>query len=283
MRVTVDAGPAAGGVFDLPAGRHLIGRSATCSVRLDDPLVELHHAVLDIPPGRQADGAAFTQLAGRVPCSSNASVVTIGGSRLRVTGEVAGPPPGTAPAALAARRADPWRMTLHRPPRQPVDWAPEPIEALAGDQTQPRRSAGGLLAGMMSMVGGVALAVVMGHPMYLIFSAVGFAAAVVSALAHRVGDRRRRRRCTAESERDRQRFANVVAAQHAAAVAHQRATAPTLASALQVVADLSSELWARRADHHDALRRLARLGSDGVVGSGRPPGRRVVDRCRGDR
>jgi S-DNA-T family DNA segregation ATPase FtsK/SpoIIIE len=274
LRVTVDAGPSAGGVFDLSAGRHLIGRSAACSVRLDDPLVELHHAVLDIPPGQHADGATFTQLAGRVPCSSNVSVVTIGGSRLQVTGEVAGPPPGAAPAALAARRADPWRKTLHRPPRQPVDWAPEPIEALAGDQTHPRRSAGGLLAGVMSMVGGVALALVMGHPMFLIFSAVGFAATVVSALGTRVDDRRRRRRRTAESERDRQRFASVVAAQHAAAVAHQRATAPTIASALQVVADLSSELWARRADHHDGF--TVSLGWGAMAWSA------VVDRSGGE-
>ncbi len=250
LRVTVDAGPAAGGVFDLPAGRHLIGRSAACSVRLDDPLVELHHAVLDISSGGLADEAAFTQLAGRVPCSSTASVVTIGGSRLRVTSEFGDPPPV---ASLAMRRADPWRMTLHRPPRQLTDWAPEPIAALSGEQPQPRRSTGGLLAGVMSMVGGVVLALVMGHPMYLIFSAVGFAAALVSALGTRVGDRRRLRRSTAESERDRQRFATGVAAQQAAAIAHQRAAAATIASALQVVRDLSAELWARRADHHDGF------------------------------
>ena len=75
---------------------------------------------------------------------------------------------------------------------------------------------GGLLAGLLSVVGGVTLAIVMGHPIYLIFSAVGFVAAVVSALGRRVGDRRRRRRSAAESERDRQRFAADVAAQHAA-------------------------------------------------------------------
>ena len=74
-------------------------------------------------------------------------------------------------------------MTLHRPPRQPVDWAPRTDRgACRPIASQPRRSTGGLLGGVMSMVGGVVLALVMGHPMYLIFSAVGFAAAVVSAL-----------------------------------------------------------------------------------------------------
>ena len=37
------------------------------------------------------------------------------------------------------------------------------------------------------------------------------------------------------------------------AVAHQRATAPTIAAALRVVRDLSAELWARRADHADGF------------------------------
>ena len=115
--------------------------------------------------------------------SRDDSVVTIGASRIRFAAEIAPdrrPPAGGRPAP---RRDDPWRLTLHRPPRQPAVWAPSPIEPPAADPAHPLRSAGGLLAGLLSVVGGVALAVVMGHPMYLIFSCVGFAAAVVSALS----------------------------------------------------------------------------------------------------
>ena len=270
--VTVDAGPAAGAVVVLSPGRHLIGRSATCAVRLDDALAELHHAVLDVRPASQSTESSLVQLAGRVPCWSGGaepesesplggrvaaeehdSVVTIGASRIRFAATAADGPSPVRPAALAPRRDDPWRLTLHRPPRQPVDWVPSPIEPPATDPAHPLRSAGGLLAGLVSVVGGVALAIVLGHPMYLIFSCVGFAAAAGSALSRRVGDRKRRRRYAAESKRDRERFAREVAAQHDGRVAHQRATAPTIAVALRVVRDLSAELWARRADHADGF------------------------------
>ena len=105
----------------------------------------------------------------------------------------------------------------------------------------------------MSAVGGVVLAIVMGSPMYLIFSCVGVAAAVASTLSRRVGDRQRRRRLAAESRRDLERFAGDVIAQRDARRAYQRATAPTIAAALQIARDHSAELWARRADHDDAF------------------------------
>ena len=249
--VTVEAGPAAGSVVALPPGRHLIGRSATCAVRLDDALAELHHAVLDVPASPSAS-PTLVQLAGRVPCSAapEDSVVTIGASRIRLGADIR---PAAAPAALASRRDDPWRLTLHRPPRQPTPWAPPPIESPAADPTHPLRSAGGLLAGLLSVIGGVVLAVVMRQPMFLIFSCVGFVAAAGSALSQRIGDRKRRRRNAAASKRERERFAAEVAAQHAARLVHQRATAPTIASALGVIGELSAELWARRADHTDAF------------------------------
>jgi DNA segregation ATPase FtsK/SpoIIIE, S-DNA-T family len=257
--VTVEAGPAAGAEFVLPQGRHLIGRSTACAVRLDDDLVELHHAVVDVGP----ETSTLVQLAGRVPCSSSpadrereaaaaaVSVVTIGGSRLRFA--AADRSSVSPPAALAPRRDDPWRVTLHRPPRQPIEWAPASVEPPADDLAQPRRSAGGLLAGALSVVAGVVLAIVMGHPMYLIFSCIGVTAAAGSALSRRVGDHRRRRLDAAESRRDYERFIREVAAQHEAREAHQRGSAPTIAAALRIVGDLSSELWARRANHVDGF------------------------------
>ena len=252
---TVEAGPAAGTVVTLPPGRHLIGRSATCAVRLDDALAELHHAVLDVRPASNSTSSTLVQLAGRVPCSAEPddSVVTIGASRLRFGARVGSAADAPQAAALAPRRDDPWRFTLHRPPRQSAHWAPPPIEPPAAEPGHPLRSAGGLLAGLLSVAGGVLLAIVLGNPMFLMFSCVGFAAAVGSALSRRVGDRKRRRRHAAESKRERERFAREVAAQHSARLVHQLATAPTIAAALRVVDDLSAELWARRADHADGF------------------------------
>ena len=56
------AGPAIGGPVGLGSGRHLVGRAPGAAVRLTDPHVEPHHAVLDVacrwhgddPPARRA-------------------------------------------------------------------------------------------------------------------------------------------------------------------------------------------------------------------------------------
>ena len=100
--VTVEAGPAAGPMTALAPGRHVVGRAATCAVRLDDDLVELHHGVVDVATAADAAAMTFVQLAGRVPCRTStgdgdaatpvhgtatlttASVVIVGGSRLRL-------------------------------------------------------------------------------------------------------------------------------------------------------------------------------------------------------
>ena len=64
MTVVQVAGPAIGGPIGLGPGRHLVGRAPGAAVRLTDPHVEAHHAVLDVG----ADGAVtILQLAGRVP------------------------------------------------------------------------------------------------------------------------------------------------------------------------------------------------------------------------
>ena len=209
--VTIDAGPAAGEVFALPPGRHLIGRSASCTIRLDDPLAELHHAALDVA----AAETTIVQLAGRIPCWSELSgaprqpaartattpghaVVSIGASRLRL---VAGTTPAiaAAPATLRPRRDDRWRVSLQRPPRQPTEFVAAPIDPPITQQPHPLRGAGGLLTGLLSVIGGVALAIVLSHPMYLIFSGIGFVTVVGSALGTRLGDRQRRRRQSAEA------------------------------------------------------------------------------------
>ena len=58
------AGPAIGRPVGLGPGRHLVGRAPGAAVRLTDPHVEPHHAVLDVG----VDGAVtILQLAGRVP------------------------------------------------------------------------------------------------------------------------------------------------------------------------------------------------------------------------
>ncbi len=264
--VTVEAGPAAGTTFSLPPGRHIVGRSPRCAVRLDDDLVELHHAIVDVADAAEV---GFTQLSGRVPCRADTdgtapascspppqtlpagSVITIGASRLRL-GSVGAQP--ARPAALARRRGDPWRLSLHRPPRPPTGWAPTPVAPPSAELAQSRHtSGGGLLAALLSVAGGVTLAIVIGHPIYLILSCVGLITAIGSALSRRVRWRRLRRHSAADTRRDLERFAADLAAQRSACADHQRRSVPSLAAILQCAGSLTDELWARRADHPDAF------------------------------
>lgn len=59
----VAAGPDAGSSFALEPGRWLVGRARGCAVRLDDPAVEAHHALLVV----DGDGVGVLQLTGRCP------------------------------------------------------------------------------------------------------------------------------------------------------------------------------------------------------------------------
>ena len=77
VELVVEAGPDSGTRFDLPAGRHRIGRSHSGSMTLRDPSVEAHHGVIDVA----VDGTVeFTQLTGRVPIHVDGRAVGSGQS-----------------------------------------------------------------------------------------------------------------------------------------------------------------------------------------------------------
>jgi S-DNA-T family DNA segregation ATPase FtsK/SpoIIIE len=279
--VTVEAGPAAGRVFELGAGRHVVGRANGATVRLADDLVELHHAVVNVAADpAPAVPATFVQLAGRVPCRASLApaqpdvpidgelplpsraVVIAGASRLRVEaargadgatsgGRVAlgGPPP----AALAPMPTNPWRSTLHRTPRSLRSWNPVPIEVPAADAARSRQLSGGMLAAVMSVLAGGVMAVVLGHAMFLMFSALGFLVAVGTRISGRLSDRKARRQNAVESRRERERFASEARAQQDARLAYHMATAPKISDALTTACRHGGDLWIRRGDHPDAF------------------------------
>jgi hypothetical protein len=80
VEIWVTAGPDAGWSVELPRGRHLVGRSRTCALTIDDPSVEAHHALLEISD----DGVDLVQLAGRLPVRVATAHVEIGDSRLEL-------------------------------------------------------------------------------------------------------------------------------------------------------------------------------------------------------
>lgn len=267
VEVVVEAGPAAGAVVRLGPGRHVLGRAANAAVRLDDELVELHHAVVDVDPGGRV---TLTQIAGRVPCRAlvavasspesvpirapttlqSDSILTIGASRLRVRcGERCEP---IRSAALTSRRDDPWRRTIHRTPRLIPRWDPSPIDLPVEATAQPSRS-GGMLAAALTVFGGVLVAFVLRNPMFLIFSAMGFLVAVGTRVGGRIADRKKRKHDAGAARRAQERFAEQVAAQRAERVVFHRTIAPTIETTLAAAASLADVVWSRRTPHDDVF------------------------------
>ena len=262
--VVTEAGPSSGSVVELGPGRHVVGRAASTDVRVADDLVELHHAVIDVD---DAGAVTLTQIAGRVPCrvstaadSSDgplgsathvlaAAIVSIGASRLRLDFDMPAP---VQPASLTQLRGDPWRRSLHRTPRALPLWDPTPI-AVPVEASDGSSRAGGLLAAMLAVVGGVAVAVVMKNPLFLVFAGVGFVVAVGNRLGGRLSDRRQRKQSAAEAERERQRFADDVANQLADRISFHRSIAPTVDVTLTAARSMTGDVWSRRALHDDAF------------------------------
>ena len=100
IEFAVTSGPAVSSWQPLASGRHHLGRGRHVSIRIDDPLIEPHHAVVDV----DADGTfEVIQLTGVVPIRVRDSVVTLGSSvvefRTRARGAV------RSWSALSARSA----------------------------------------------------------------------------------------------------------------------------------------------------------------------------------
>ena len=262
--VVIEAGPSAGGSHPLGAGTHVVGRAASASIPIDDPLLEPHHALLHLAP----DGAVHVvQLAGRVPArvagepiagrtalAPDATVV-LGASRLRVrTGPTLAPTlvPSMA-ATLTPAPADPWRRTLRRPPRVEPRWAPDPIPLPATTGTTTRPNATGLAAAVVALGGSVAVAVVMGSPMFLVLGVAGALASVALWVTGRIRAARDDRQEGRMAECDRASFAAAVAAQRDARWRHHLAVAPTLSAAVAEATSIGPGVWARRAGHADAF------------------------------
>ncbi len=275
-----EAGPASGPTVALPAGRHVVGRSPSAAVRIDDPSVEPHHVLLTVAP----DGAvAVVQLTGRVPCRVDGepiagptsvvdgSTIELGSSRLRLTR----PEEPHGAAATVAVVGNPWCRTLHRTPRALPRWDPPPIPAPSTAGSSGRAGAAGLLAAAFTAAGSVVVAVVMGSPMFLVLGLVGVLASAGMWLAGRIGAAREGRRSRAGRARDVAAFAAAVAEQRAAWLRHHLATTPGVADAVTAATTLSAGVWSRRSEHGDASRVTLGWGPGTwevpIEGDARPP------------
>jgi S-DNA-T family DNA segregation ATPase FtsK/SpoIIIE len=262
------AGPDCQPWFPLGAGRHVIGRSVSARICLDDPLVELHHALIEVDD----EEARLTQLTGHTPLRVDGeplgttrqlvlpATITLGASELRLRSASAqlsfdADGDGCQPldcGTLVDAPADPWRRVVHRSP----DWADPPERAsIAVPSTATVHRippVTGLVGAGVAALGAVGLAIVMGQPMFALFAAIG---AVVSAATWLAGaaaawrsNRRERRLAAAE----RIRFLADLERERRVATDQCRTMSPAVEQAIGTAMALArpnaarSDVWRRR-------------------------------------
>ena len=261
VEVAVIAGPSCDGWRPLGPGRHCIGRSSTAGLHLDDPAVELHHAVIDVG----TDGSVtFTQLTGRiasrldgVPCETTQVVVAgrslqVGSSRLMFRhrsieqGRAATPGGGS----IVDADNDPWRRVVQRGP------SPAPVAtSMAIPVPEPPRihrvpPLTGLVGAGVAVAGAGLMAAVLGQVMFAFFAAIGAVASLATWGVGAIGARRGRRRAAAHHRDEVDRFIVALDAAHACADRRQRAAHRPIVDLVATtdIAEWERRVWDRRAD-----------------------------------
>jgi S-DNA-T family DNA segregation ATPase FtsK/SpoIIIE len=242
----------------LPVGRHRIGRAAGSAVVIDG--TEPHHGVLDVA----ADSSvAFTQLTGRVPVLidgeptrtrhplADGTEIGIGSSLLAIRRE--GTPKMTrTPGTIGAASGNPWGRVVQRAPALEAVAGHRPLVAPAPLSWHPMPPATGLIGAGVGIGGALAIATLLGQPMFALFALIGGLASFSTWLGGVVVARRGRRRALARDRADSDRFEAAARAAGAANEERHRLRYPSLSTTLDVhdrtfeLAEISP-VWSRAA------------------------------------
>ncbi len=265
------AGPDCAPWEALRMGRYVIGRSSSAGICLDDPRVELHHALIEI----DEEQLRLTQLTGNVPLCVNGepigstvevvlpAVIAVGSSELRfrraaepVRTETVGTRSASGLAdlgSIVAAPSDPWRRVVHRAPDQP-DGEIAPLMTIPLAATSHRSPpATALIGAAVAVLGAGVIAVVLGQAMFALFAVFGACASgatwgVGAASAWRSNRRERRRAAT-----DRLRFLADLERERQAAHDRRRCAAPAVEDLIAAGVAMAqrtavrSGVWRRRA------------------------------------
>jgi S-DNA-T family DNA segregation ATPase FtsK/SpoIIIE len=261
-RLVAAGGPAAGSTYPLPTGTTVIGRDPACDVLLTDPDVSRRHAAVTVTH----DGVTVADLG-----STNGTLLdgvhidrdprAVGaGTRLRLgesTLVLAGEP---EPSVVLSPSGD-GELTFNRPPRldAPDPDAPPPVVDFPKPPPAAPTPKLPVVATVVPLVAGIALAAVMRRPEYLLFTALSPVLAVGQWLNERVTRRRSAlaaaRHHEAELAAARTRLAAVVREQ----TGRRRHASPDPATIAAIATTTSRRLWERRPRDADFL--CLRLGS----------------------
>ena len=280
VRIAVVDGPDCSTWRPLGVGRHVVGRAASSAIRLHDPDVERHHALLDVG----VDGTVrFVQLVGHVPAhvdgrpASEALVrdgeheIEIGSSTLRIepsprSGDHHDPDghvhdddhsghhlddhpddrSGVGGGSISPHVSDPWRRVVWRAPhhRPSFDSPSIPVPSPPGEGARP--TATGLIGAAVAAVVAVVVTLATGSTMFLVFGAAGVVAATATWLAGAVSVRRANRRGRETHRVAVERFARALDDLRSIRTAHHGSEHPHLLAAVHAIDGLAGSLWSRR-------------------------------------
>ena len=264
VEVSIDSGPDCTGCVPLAAGRYVVGRSPAAHLRIEDPQLGLHHAVIAIDKG----AVTVTQLSGQAPIRLDGEPVTgtqsvslparlsIGMNDLQIA--VPGPVAEWADRAaratgdVAAVPNDPWRRIVQRGPDQQIEPARNPITLPLPVEMQRTPPATAVIGAAVAVLGAGAIAVVPGQMMFALFAAFGGLASAATWLVGAGSTWRVNRRSRRAGAIDRQRFlddlasARLAARQHHLAVHADLGHIIAIAGALAGPLPLRSDVWTRR-------------------------------------
>ncbi len=273
VEVAVIAGPSCRSWTPLHPGRHTVGRSHHCSLRLVDPLAELHHGVFDVDP----DGITrFTQLTGRVPvrldgtpCDAAEPVVPGGvlqiGSSLLVLRRADHGRAGDAGmhrcSGSITPGSDPWRRVVRRGPVEDFAWGCPPVVAPQPAADHPSPPATGLVGAVVGVTGAVVVATVMRQPMFAVFSMIGGVASLITWIVGIAGALRRRRVARRGHVESVERFRSEVDAVIDRRAEHDRAAHRTIIESLEEIDRLGGRIWERRPPPGGPVRLTVGLGT----------------------
>ena len=274
LRLATATGPDAGRVIGLTAGRHVVGRGDTATLRPADPALSREHFSLDV----DRDGVLARDLGTTNGTLVDGTRVPPEGTRVRAGSRLRA---GHTTFVLETCRTRPSRrrasgdgtLTVNPTPHLPPARPPVRITSPEEPRAPGRRRIPWLMVVLPLPFAGL-LALFFG-PRMLLFGLLTPLLAVASALSDRSTSRRDHREEHAAWTRDRAR-AGARLTESLAAERRQRAlSAPDATALLDAARGDSPRLWERRPDHDEHL--------DLRLGLAALPARIEVDRGGGER
>ena len=254
------SGPDAGRRADLTSGRHVVGRSANGPLRTSDPAMAPHHALIEVGPTGALELSDLgvgrpVELDGRTVSAPRrltfGSRIGVGASVLEVVAPQDRSPRRGRPTPARVRALGGWTVPYHRPPRSRPVVAGQPIAApLPAPETHGGVGFVGVISLAVSLLGGLALALVLRQPLLFLMVGLGAFGGIVTWIVQWVQagrGRRARRRLRTDQLAE---FEASVEARWAAA-ADVAGNYPTLIGIVDAATE-ATEIWARRAAHGDA-------------------------------